>query len=249
MGKKIPIHLCPTLLALLVACSTTPSTLNLPTVKYQASTLNLPTVKFAKLKEISVGLVEPVQAAIDCRADTILVSLPDEVVCKIDSGWLFRPSYMVLPPSDQLLVSLRFAGLSGSAVGSLTEAKAAGYRLAILPLLLRADAKIIAPADYSGEPIGGKSTRVIATVKFHFVVVDLITTKVLWRGPLEQIVENLVPVPFLNESRVLIEAGAGIGEYEPQLYAMRSLVVQAYAQLGHALAHKLAELLEVGRHS
>lgn len=209
----------------------------IPALPALGQQLSVPHYPSDLLKGLRVALLNPVLAILPCRAEAFLVSLPDEMICKNEDGWLFMPSLTILSPSDMLLVSLRYAGLSAALAPSLSEAKRAGARMAIMPVLMCADVKIMEGGNrQKGD---NEANHVVATVAFQLAIVDLETSNVLWRGHLQQSVENDLMIPWLHTAQIIVEAGAGSGQYEMQAYAMRSLLVQAYTFLGQPLAHQI----------
>ena len=218
------------LVVMITACSS-------PNLDSRRSPLQLPETKSPELGGVRLALIEPLQTHPSCNGEVVLISLPDEIACKEKGKWVLTSGGRILQPLSALIVSLRYAGLSTFDALSLADAKQDGARIGILPLLTRSDARISGPS--LDESSSGKHMKVIATVAIRFVVVDLITDAVLWQGDLEQSVEDVLPVPPLTESSKVIAAGAGIGQFEPSMYAIRSLILQAYVQLGQSLAQQL----------
>jgi hypothetical protein len=208
-------------------------------------------IKSAVHKDIPIALVEPIIVLPRCEGDPILVSLPDEIACERGSHWIYQPSQNILPPADLLLVSLRFTGLSVSSHPSLAEAKQAGAKAAILTVITQADATVKRLRDFykerhidADDPSNDALSRVIGTVKMHATVVRLDSGQILWKGPVQQVMERTVPSLPLAEGRALIEAAAGTGRFETQAYGVRSVVVQAYTQVARTLATHVDESLK-----
>ena len=205
--------------------------------------LELSPVVAAEHRAIPVALIEPIVTMARCQGEPILVSLPDELACESGNHWVYQPSLRILPPAELLLVSLRFSGLSVSLYPSLAEGERAGAKVAILPMIRQAEAKVLSLQDFYDERhidakafFNGTLAHVVATVKLHAAVVRLDSGEVLWKGPVQQDMERTVPSLPLSQGRALVEAAAGIGKFEEQAYGIRFVVVQAYTQVGRTLA-------------
>jgi hypothetical protein len=202
--------------------------------------------KIAIDTSIPVALVEPLVALPRCDGEMILVSLPDEAACESGKQWVYQPSQRILPPGEMLLVSLKFTGVRVALYPSLVAAKQAGAKVAILTILRKADAVVWQLSDFHKmrrlsdvNAFEGSLSRAIATVKLYAVMVRLDSGQILWKGPVEQVMERTVPSLPLAEGRARVESFAGIGKFEFEAYALRSVVVQAYTQVARTLAKQV----------
>lgn len=211
-----------------------------------ATPLDFAPISSVGLKSIPIALIDPIVTISRCQGDFVLVSLPDEIACEDDSKWIYQPSQRTLPPAELLLVSLRFTGLSVSPFQSLTDAKQAGAKIAILPVITQADAKVLSLKSYYEErridakdESAGAHSRIVATVKVNAVVVRIDSGQVVWKGPVEQDMEfTVLALPF-SDGRARIESAAGSGTLEPQAYGIRSVVVQAYTRVAQSLVKNI----------
>lgn len=197
-------------------------------------------------RNIPIALVEPMITMARCEGDPILVSLPEEFACEEGKYWVYQPSQRMLPPADLLLVSLRFTGLSVSSSPSLSEAKKAGAKAAILTVITRADSTVWSLEDFykerriDAEDISdGALSRAIGTVRMHATIVRLDSGEILWKGPVQHVMEQTLRSLPLADGRAKIESAAGTGRFEVEAYGLRSLVVQAYAQAARNLAKQI----------
>jgi hypothetical protein len=212
--------------------------------------LDLTPVVAAEHRNIPVALVEPMITMARCEGTPILVSLPDEFACEGDNHWVYQPSQRILPPADLLLVSLRFTGLSVSSYPSLAEAKQAGAKAAILTVIAQADATVLRLKDFykerhidADDRSNGTLSRAIATVKMHAAVVRLDSGQILWKGSVQQVMEQTLQSLPLADGRAPIESAAGTGLFEVEAYGLRSVVIQAYTQVARSIAKQVDKSL------
>lgn len=218
--------------------------------RLQATPLDFSQFRRALHRNIPVALIDPIVTLAHCEGDTILVSLPDEVACERGKQWVYLPSQRIIPSAEMLLVSLRFTGLAVALYSSIAEAKQAGAKVAILPVVVRADATVLSLRDFYKERhidaedlSDGALSRAIATVKLHAAIVRLDAGQIAWKGSVEQVMEQTVLTLPIAESRGFVESGAGIGKFEVQAYGVRSVIVQAYTQIARTLAKQVDESL------
>lgn len=202
-------------------------------------------------RSIAVTLIEPMIAVARCLGDPILVSLPDEFVCEEGKLWVYQPSQRILPPDDLLLVALRSSGLSVSSYSSLTEARQAGAKVAILTVIARSDVTIWQLRDFykqrgidADDISKGALSRAIGTVKIYATVVRLDSGQILWKGTVQQVMERTVPSLPFADGRGKIESAAGTGRLELETYGLRLVVAESYTQAGRSLAKEVDRSLK-----
>jgi hypothetical protein len=123
---------------------------------------------------LSVGFVgiAVVSQEIPKGAEARLISFPDEIAVYMNGAWEFRPSPTVTPITDVLLFGLRYTGVTVESYRTLSAAKNAGVRVAIVGALTRYEVRIAEP-------------RAEAIAELSVVLVDLGTFEILWRGILK----------------------------------------------------------------
>jgi hypothetical protein len=133
---------------------------------------------------------------------------------------------------------------------SLAEAKQGGAKVAIMPVLTQADASLLSLREFykerrvdANDLSNGSLFRAMATVKVHAAIVQLGSGQLLWKGSVQEVMEETVLSLPLVEGRTHVESGAGIGKFEVQAYEIRSVVVQAYTQAARSLAKQVNESL------
>jgi hypothetical protein len=172
-------------------------------------------------------------------SETRLVSLPDEVMIKREETWFIRPSPIVVPITDVLILGLRYTGLSVESHQNLRDARRAGARVGILAVLTKAEVNFTNRLFFKLNFMEAE-----AVAELSVVLVDLDIHRVLWAGPLRAVVRhdsivgpNTSPVAFITESA----AGSPTGELS--VHPLRTLLGQSYFHLSQDLALRIQEIL------
>ena|GEM_PF-3912967 len=195
------------------------------------------------IQSVSIALlpVASVLGELPEGSETRLVSLPDEVMIDRGETWFIRPSPIVVPITDVLMLGLRYTGLSVESHQNLRDARRGGARVGILAVLTRAEVSFSRKRGFLLDPTQ-KEAEAVAELSVVLVALDI--PRVLWAGPLRTVVRhdsivgpNTAPVAFIAEG----QAGSSGSEFS--VHPLRTLLAQSYFHLSQDLALRIQEIL------
>ena len=195
------------------------------------------------IQRVSIALlpVASVLGELPEGSETRLVSLPDEVMIMRGETWFIRPSPIVVPITDVLMLGLRYTGLSVESHQNLRDARRGGARVGIFAVLTKAEVNFSRKGGFLNDPTQKEAE---AVAELSIVLVALDTPRVLWAGPLRAVVRhdsivgpNTGPLAYIAES----QAGSFISEM--YVHPLRTLLAQSYFHLSQDLALRIQEIL------
>lgn len=198
---------------------------------------NAPNVPIALLKVMSV----PQEAT--KGAEEFLVSFPDEVMVDVGQFVEYRPSPLLIPVTDILLIGLRYAGLTVESYSTLNAAKEAGAHIAIVAALTTSGLRMtkLEGYVYSDE---GEAVAELSVAFIDLKASELLSTALLKANAPHK---NVVHLPTRN---FLLGAATTSGSiaHERRLHLARGLMVQTYFNLSVELASRLNNVLSKRDH-
>jgi hypothetical protein len=193
------------------------------------------------IQSVSIALlpVASVLGELPEGSETLLVSLPDEVMIKRGETWFIRPSPIVVPITDVLMLGLRYTGLSVESHQNLRDAKRDGARVGILAVLTKAEVNFAKRSFFEPD---FKEAEAVA--ELSVVLVDLDIPRVLWAGSLRAVVRHdSIKGPITPRVAFIAEGLAGSFKSEFSVHPLRTLLAQSYFHLSQDLAIRIQEIL------